>query len=466
MSIRSGPCAAFFGPHDASRRMNIVICGAGHVGSYTAEVLAGAGHNITVIDTQADRLRAIGETMDVATLRGNAAAADILRQAGADSADMVVAATNSDEVNLLAASVAKGVGAAKSIARVHHSAYFAHRGLDYQQHLNIDQLICPEFSTAIAIARTLRNPGALAIEDFARGTIEVQEFPIGRKAPAIGKSLMELAMPPNCRLAAITREGNAFIPGGATTIEAGDNVILVGNAEVFTDARKLFHDEKLGRRRIVIMGGPPMAVWLCRALQTRDFSIRLFEIDPDRAGELAEKLDWITVLQADPTDRTVFEEEHLDQVDAFVALLDDDEHNILGCAWAKSLGVKDVIAVVQRPNYMHLLPSVGIDRPFSPRRVAVKEIEQVLDDSPLRRMSSLAEGYIDVYRVRVGESSEVVGKRLRDIKLTPNWMIAVLQHDGETRVPSADDRLAAGDTIQVIGRHGEEKTLRKLFATG
>ncbi len=446
--------------------MNITICGAGHVGSYAAEILGNLGHKITVIDTDSTRLRSIEDTMDVATVQGSCASAEVLRRAGAVDADLVVAATNHDEINLLSASVAKGIGAVKSIARVHHSAYFAHRGLDYQEHLNIDQLICPEFSTATAIARTLRNPGALAMEDFARGTIEVQEFAVGRKAPALGKNLMELPLPQRTRLAAITRDGNSFIPEGSTTIQQGDNVILVGNASVFEEARQLFREKKRSRKRIAIMGGPSMAVWLCRALRGGNFAIRLFEIDPVRAEELAEKLEWVTVLQADPTDHSVFNEEHLDQVDAFVALLDDDEHNILGCAWAKSLGVPDAIAVVQRPNYMHLLPSVGIDKPFSPRRVAVKEIEQILDDSPIRRMSSLAEGYIDLYRIRVGDDSDVIGQRLRDVKLTPNWMIAILQHDDEMRVPSADDRIEKGDILQVIGRHGEEGTLKKIFATG
>jgi len=444
--------------------MNVIICGAGEVGRYTAEVLEHAAHNITVIDVDSDRLRAIEDSQDVATLLGNAAAADVLRSANCREADLVLAATDIDEVNLIAASVAKGLGAKKTIARVQHSAYFENRGMDYQEHLRIDRLISPAFSTAGAIARTLRNPGALAMEEFAHGTIEVQEFPVGRRASAIGKSLLKLTLPPRTRLAAITRNGSPFIPEGSTTIEPGDNVILVGNTDVFEDARQLFLEEKVTRKKIAIMGGGSIAVWLCRALRNRNFSIRLFEANQHRASELAEKLEWVTVLNADPTDQSVFDEEHLEQVHAFVALLDDDEHNILGCAWAKSLGVGDVIAVVQRSNYMHLLSSVGIDKPFSPRQVAVKEIEQVLDDSPLRRMSSLAEGYIDVYRVRVGDESEVAGKRLRDVKLTPNWVIAALQHGAEVRVPNADDRIQAGDLLQVIGRHGEEQTLRKLFA--
>jgi len=446
--------------------MNIVICGAGQVGSHAAEVLAAADHDITVIDTSPERLRAIEDTMDVATFVGNCAQADVQRDAGVENADLLVAATNSDEVNLLTAAIAKHVGAAKSIARVHHSAFFEQRGLHYQDHLGIDRLICPEYSTALAIARTLRNPGALAIEDFARGTIEMQEFAVSRKAHAIGRKLLDLALPEGTRLAAITRKGGSFIPDGTTAITDEDIVVLVGNASVFQDARKLFHDENTGRRHIVIMGGGPMAVWLCRALRDRNFAIRLFETDRRRAEALAEKLGWVTVIHADPTNPNVFSDENLAQSDVFLALLDDDEQNILGCAWAKSMGVKDAVAVVQRSNYLHLLKHVGIDRPFSPRRVAVKEIENVVDESPLRHIASLAEGIIDVYRLRVGRHADVIGKPLRQIKLTPNWIIAAIQHGGKVNVPKADDTIYAGDTLLVIGRHGREATLKKLFGAG
>ncbi|MDY7109025.1 MAG: Trk system potassium transporter TrkA [Planctomycetota bacterium] len=447
--------------------MNIIICGAGQVGSHAAEVLAAAADNdITVIDTNPDRLRAIEDTMDVATIVGNCAQADILREAGCGSADLLVAATSSDEVNLLSASIAKSVGAAKSIARVHHSAFFEQRGLHYQDHLGIDQLICPEYSTSMAIARTLRNPGALAIEDFARGAIEMQEFAVSRKAQAVGRKLMDLPLPGGTRVAAISRKGGSFIPDGTTAIGEDDIIILVGNAAVYQEARRLFHDEKVGRTRIVIMGGPPMGVWLCRALRDRSFAIRLFETDRPRAEELAEKLGWVTVVNADPTDQTVFKDENLAQAGVFVALLDDDEQNILGCAWAKSMGVPNAIAVVQRPNYLHLLTHVGIDKAFSPRRVAVKEIENVVDESPLRRTASLAEGVIDVYRLRVGKHADMLGKPLREVNLSPNWIIAAIQHGGDVHVPKADDTIDAGDTLLVIGRHGREGALRKLFHAG
>ncbi len=404
--------------------------------------------------------------MDVRTLSGNCADASVLIDAGVANADLLLATTSSDEVNLLSANIAKGVGVGKSIARVHHRAYFDQRGIDYVKHLGIDQVICPEFSTALEIARTLRNPGALAIENFAQGRIEMQEFPVDPSAKAVGKSLIDLHLPAGSRLAAITRNGQAFIPQGTTTIEVDDTIILVGNSQVFQDTRKLFRDLKAHvRKKIVIMGGVPMAVWLCRNLLDRNFSVRLFEPDRSRAEELAQKLDWVTVIQADPTEIPVFEEEHLADAHFFVSMVDDDEHNILGCALAKSRGIPEVIAVVQRSNYIHLFEHVGINRAYSPRQVAVKEIQNLIDESTLKWMSSLAEGIIDVYRVRVGGSTEVVGSPLKDVPLAPNWVVVALQRDDKVRVPSAMDILEEGDTVLVVGKHGMEKSLKNIFTS-
>lgn len=443
--------------------MNIVLCGAGQVGSHAAEQLAGMGNSITIIDKDPERIRKLEDTLDVRTLCGNCAAAATLLEAGCDDADLAVAATENDEINLFTAAVAKGVGAKRAIARVHHSTYFEQRGLDYKAHFGIDSLICPEYSTAQAIVQTLRNPGALAIENFARGRIEMHEFAVSETASAVGIALTELGLPPGTRLAAITRGGDMFIPDGTSVIQAGDVVVLVGNSNVFDRARKLFRDQVPKRQRVVIMGGPPMAVWLCRALKERDFSIRLFETNRQRAEELAEKLDWVTVLQANPTDPSVFDDEKIDQADAFVGLLDDDEHNILGCAWAKSRGIPQAIAVVQRADYLHLMKSVGIDRPFSPRQVAVTEIKRFLDTSPLRRFATLATGFVDVFWVRVGEKGRVVNKSLREVKLTPDWVIAAIQHGQTVGVPGADDIIHAGDTVLVIGRAGADARLRKIF---
>ncbi len=445
--------------------MNIIICGAGEVGRHAAEVLGARGeNNITIIDHDREKLDALEEAMDVQVLHGNGTQGEVLIEAGCDDADLFIAATNNDEVNLLAASIAKGVGAHQCIARVHHSAYFERRGLDYGKYLGIDHLVCPEYTTALAIAQTLRSPGALAVERFARGRIEMQALPVDAKAAAVGKALAELALPRSTRVAAIERNGEAFIPDRQSVIQVGDVVTLVGEVDTFEKSRRLFHSEPFGRRRIMIMGGTSLAVWLSRALRTENFSIRIFENDPVRAEELANKLDWVTVLKDDPAEADTLQEERVEQVDAFVAVTPDDEHNILAAARAKSMGAKFAVAVLQRSTYLHLLEHVGIDKAFSPRVTAVAEIQHVVDESPVKLLASLAEDIADVYELRVPAAArQVIGRPLHELKLPERTLVAAIQHGDEVRIPGAADTLAIGDTLVIIAPAGSKRQLMTMF---
>ena len=429
----------------------------------SAESLHTNGHSVTVIDTDPQRLRDVEDTMDVATLLGNAADAAILREARADAAEMVVAATDSDEVNLLTASLGKAMGATKSVARVHDVNFYQQEDLDYRTHLGIDQLMCPEFATAMTIARKLRMPSAKAVENFARGQIEMQEFTASENGSAIGKRLLDVRFPPGSRLALIRRKGEAYIPEATSVVSPGDSLILVGNAEVFEDARRLFFAEKGPRKRIVIMGGPTMAVWLCRALNNRSFSIRLFEKDRQRAEELADRLDWVTVISADPTERSVFDEERIGQADVFISMLGSDEANIIAGVLAKTRGVETVVTVVQQSKYLDVIYDIGVDDAYSTRHVAASEIDAELDVRPLRKLGSLAEGSVDVYRVRIGAEAAAVGKALRELQLAPDWVVAGIQRKGDTHVPGADDVIEAHDTVLVVGKQGQENTLKKLL---
>lgn len=444
--------------------MNIVIAGAGEVGRHTAEVLVAEGHNVVVVDCAAAKLRALEDRLDVRTLLGNCAHAEVLREAGAAKADLVVAATNVDEINLLTAAVAKGVGAKKTIARVHHSAYFSSKGLDYGRHLGIDRLVCPDYQAALAIARTLRNPGALAVEDFARGRIEMQELVVGDDVAVAGTSLAEMKLPPGIRLAQIRRDEETLIPSAKTVVQPGDVVTLIGARRSLEKGRVLFAGGKTKRTSVVVMGGSSTAVWLSRVLEKGLFSIRLFEIDRPRAEELSNKLENVTVVEADPSDPDVFKDEQVGTADAFVAVTGDDEHNILACAAAKSQGVPTVIAIVQRTQYMHLLESVGIDRAFSPRVTAAAEIRRMIDTGPVRLLASLSAGQADVYEIEPTRRATAVGKELRNLKLPPHCMIGAIQRGDNVKVPGAEDSIAHGDLVLLIGPHGIEKDLKNVFA--
>jgi trk/ktr system potassium uptake protein len=444
--------------------MNIVICGAGEVGRHCAEVLAAQGHNITVVDQHAETLSALDDVLDVRNLVGHGAHADVLLEAGCAKADLFIAATRSDEINLLSASIAKALGAGKVIARVHHSAYFEKRGLDYARHMGIDHLVCPEFSTALAIASTLRSPGSLAIEQFARGQVEMQQFPVSDTAKAVGSELASLKLPASSRLAAVERDGSAFLPNAQTVINKGDIVTLIGESAGFDKARKLFDTQTGRNRRVIILGGTAQCVWVCRALKDRDFSIRVFESNDSRALELAEKLEWVTILNADAINTDALKDERVDLADSFLALTEDEERNILAAARAKSMGVKSAVALLQRPTYQHLLGHVGIDKAFSPRTTAVTEVLRLIETGPVKHLATLAEDIAEVFALDVPiGATRTVNRPLKEIKLPANTMLAAVQRDDDVFVPGADSQVHPGDTVIAIAPANARKELRKLF---
>ena len=444
--------------------MNIIICGAGKTGAHAAEILSATGADVTVIDECQALLESLADSLDVAILNGHPSASKILQAAGTDDADVVIAVTDDDEVNLLCASTASYMGADRTFATVTHSMYLDREPLDYSKIFSIDSLICPAFSTARAIASHLRNPAVMSVERLVGHTIEVQQFLVSKGAPGIGRQLSDVKLPGGARIAAITRKGETYLPTGVSTVDEGDEVLLVANANVFHDARRVFRTKDSGRRSVVIMGGSPVAVWLCRTLQNRGFSIRLFETDVERANELAEKLPWVTVIQADPTDPNVFTDEHIENADAFVALT-NDEHNILSCAWAADLGVKETYPVVSRKDYAPFVKAMGLTNTFSPSELAVEEIQKRLARKQMTRVTRLSGGQLAIYRIRVGKNAPVSGKPLSELDLMPNCMIIVLEHNEHLGVvPSAREVLEERDVVFVVVRGEYEDQLRNLFA--
>ncbi len=446
--------------------MNIIVCGAGAIGGHAAEVLAANGGNVTVVADDVAALEALSDSLDIATVGGQPAAAEVLAAAGAAKADVVIAATDVDEVNLLCASTASYLGADRTFATVTHSTYLQRSKLDYSQIFSIDALVCPALSTAQAIASHLRNPAAMKVERLAGSQIEVHQFEASAGAPGIDRHLSEVELPDGALLAAITRGDKTTLPTGSSAVVEGDQVLLVANTDVFHDARRLLRNQDAGRRSVVIMGGSPIAVWLCRALRSKGFSIRLFETDRERAEELAEKLEWVTVIQADPTESGVFTDEHIEQADAFVALK-GDEQNILSCAWASGLGVQETYPVVTRDDYAPFVKAMGITLSFSPRHLAVREIQQRLNRAPLTRLAAVAGEDLCIFRVRVGKDAQVLGQALSDLPLMPDCMIVVQEADDHGGVvPRADAILSAGDVVHVVANGDFESDLRRLFAVG
>lgn len=445
--------------------MRIVISGAGEVGRHAAEVMSLSGHAVTIVDVSAEKLAPIAEMHDVRTVVGSGTHADLLREAGCGEADLFIGATDVDELNLLSCSIAKKVGAARCIARVHHAVYFEERGLDYTDALGIDYLVCPEYSTAAAIVQALRSPAVVAIEQFARGKIDVQTIQVSPKARAVGRTLAELRLPRSARVVLVSGPERQMIPGADTAIVPGETVMLIANADEIDEARSAFVTTPSPRSRVVVVGGTGQGVWMCRALRREAFSVRLLVDNIERAETLAAKLDWVTVIQADLIDPSTYDEERVGRADAFITVTASDETNILLAARAKRMGVKCAIAVLQRPTYQRMLPDVGVDFAFSPRDAAVDQIVLLSQTGAVRQLASLAQDVAVLYAVKVPTIAHgpCVGSPLREVPLPEKVIVAAIQRGDHVYVPGASDSVEPGDDVIVAAQPGIQKELGWLF---
>lgn len=444
--------------------MNIIIAGAGEVGRYAVTVLAEEGHHVTLIDLHEERLTLLGEALDIRTLAGSATHADVLREAGANRADLFVAATSLDEINLLAASIAKALGAARTVARVHHSAYHDNRGMNYGAHFGIDRLLCPEYLTSLAIVGVLRDPAVHAIEHFARGQIIMERLEISDRAEVIGKPLKDLGMPAGLRLGTVIREGRAVVPTADTVLKAGDQVTLVGTTALFEQALPKFRRGELHQRKVVIVGGSSTSVWLTRALDPRSFRVRLYVRDRERAEELSEKLSHATVFQSDPTDPDIFDEQNIRQADAFVVLTDDDEDNILGALQAKHLGIEQAVAIISRSTYHQLIQGLGINHVFSPRIVAVREIQRLTQSETVRQIARFDAHGTGVFEITVAAGAEALGQTIAELPLPTGCVLLAIQRGNDVHVPGSRDTVEAGDTVMAVAHEDLVTRLKRLFS--
>lgn len=440
--------------------MNVVIAGAGQVGQHAARVLSQGGHSITIVDPNPRALGQLADSLDLMTLEGTVQSQTTLRSAGVIDAGLYVAATNSDEINLLSASAAKKLGAREVMARVHNELYLEHGGFDYSAHLDIDHTICPERLTADAILNVLRNPGARVIDSFGRGAIQMQELEVSKDAKVLHRPLSDLHL--HSRVGTIERGGEVMIPEAGAVLRAGDVVCLIGEPKTLEQEKAAFQPSERRPRRILIMGATPIGMRLAGLIPLRSFSVRLIEKDRERCEQASEELPEITVLQGDATDLQVLADEQLEEVDAFVATGLEDERNILTAMHVKSLGRAATVVVVEKGEFMPVIEHIGVDRVFSPRIVAASQIVMLVQKGPIRSMASLADGRAEVAEIMPEQGCRAIGKSLRELALP--CVAAAIERDGKTRLPGPDDQVLEGDVLVVIAERTARKRLSELFA--
>ncbi len=431
--------------------MRIVVLGAGTVGGSIASLLCLHRHSVTVVDIDGDNVRRINDTLDVRGITGSASQSSILFQAGVGSADLCLAVTGDDEANIVAASMSKAMGARRAVARVYAPVFRDLSTFDYQRHFGIDRLLSLEHLTALELARGIRHPGSVAVENLARGELEVHEVAVASDEKGVGKPLKDLSLPPGVRMGSITRGGKTWIAGAEDKIEIGDRLTIIGMRSEMDEVKSLFCSDRNSKLGVVIAGGGETGYHLANALEGQRFAVVLMEQDRERCDFLAGHLKSTVVVNQDATRRANLEEERVGSADVFVACTGDDENNIMASVEARDIGAETIMALVSRPDYAHVVGKLGIDRVVSPREVIAKQVLGYLTSGPVASRTHLGDlGDISVLELDVLPNAPVTEHVLASLKLPEQCLIAAVIHEGFAKVPGGHDRLLPGDTVVAL----------------
>ncbi len=434
--------------------MKIIILGAGQVGATLAENLVGEQNEITVVDIDGNRLRELQDKYDLQGVMGHSAHPDVLRRAGAEDADMIIAVTSSDEVNMVACQVAYSIfNTPTKIARIRSEQYLKYREKLFQNDdLPIDHYIAPEALVTKYIRRLIDYPGALQVLQFADGMLSLVAVKAYYGGLLVGYALSALKEHiPNVetRVAAIYRQGKAIKPLGTTVIEADDEVFFIAATKhiraVMNELQKLERSYK----KIMIAGGGNIGAGLARSLE-KNHTVKLIERSKERAEQLSEMLDNTVVFCGDASDQELLSEEHIEQVDVFIAVTNDDEANIMSAMLAKRMGAQKTMVLIQRGAYVDLVQGGEIDIAISPQQATISALLTHVRRGDIVNVYSLRKGAAEaIEAVAHGDenTSKVVGRAIADIKLPAGTTIGAIVRNDDVLIAHDDTIIMSGDHV-------------------
>lgn len=446
--------------------MKIVILGAGQVGASVAESLESEDNDITVVDIDRARLRALQDRLDLRTVTGSASHPSVLAEAGIGDADLLIAVTQSDETNLVACKLAAQLfNVPRRVARLRAADFLGDEQVLGSEGFGIDLAICPEQVLSDYITKLVEFPEALQVLDFADGLVSLVGVRAYVGGPLVGRPVEDIRkhMPSiDARIVAIFRGGSAIAPDGGTVIEAGDEVFcLAAEKDIRQVMRELRRMDK-PVERIMIAGGGKIGLRLARSLE-RDYSVRIVEHNKARCEYLATQLGRALLLQGDATDEELLEEENIAEMDLFAAVTNDDENNIMSSLLAKRMGARRVVALINRRSYVDLLQSGQIDIAISPAQATIGKLLAHVRRGDVVAVHSLRRGAAEAIEAVVHgdrESCRVSGRRIDEIELPPGATIGAIVRGEEVLMAHHDIRIEAGDHVIVFV--ADKKTLPKV----
>ncbi|MGI6400690.1 MAG: Trk system potassium transporter TrkA [Thermoguttaceae bacterium] len=444
--------------------MQVLVLGGGTVGGFIAKRLSEQRHDVTVVECRPEACREVDQS-DVRVVLGDALKASVLFQAGATSADVCFALTGSDEANLLAGSVARGMGSHRVAARINSIAYRDFASFDYRRHFHIDRFLTQDYLTAVEIVRRIREPGAMLIEYFVNGELELQDVLITRESEYTDKPLAELKLAKDVRVAAITRDGVSQIATASDTIMLGDRVALIGTRPQVEKLKKGFKTGAVRRPYVIVAGGGETGVSAAWALYRRGYDVKVFDRDKERCEQIASRLkNSVTVVHGDCRRESVLDEQGVGSADFFIGCTGDDEYNIMTCVEARALGAKACISIIRHSDYAGVVKKLGIDEAVSPFEVMARQAEGFMHAGALVfQKSTILNGPAEVVEIEVGENSTATRSTLRDLDTPLPTLIASVVRDNQVMMPHADFTFKQGDFVVALTNKPNIPELVNLF---
>lgn len=452
--------------------MKVIVCGAGQVGFNIASHLAHEQNDVTVIDRSEELINKVRNSLDVHAMVGYASYPDLLESAGAEDADMIIAVTLFDEVNIVACQVAHSLfNVPTKIARIRAQNYLnpEWRALFSRDHMPIDVIISPEIEVAKAAINRLEVPGATDMIRFAGDRVWLVGVKLEEDCPVVNtplRQLTELFPDLNIIVCGILRNGKLIVPNGDDQLLVGDNIYIVSEKDHVTRALNVFGHEEEQVKNVVIVGGGNVGQFLSEQLSESEqkYKIKIIESNKARALKIAEKVSKAVVLHGDALDMEILKEANIQGAQSIISVTNDDKVNILSALLAKQMGCKSAITLINDHSFGDLTGSVGIDAFVDPRQTTVSSILQHMRRGRISSLQSLAGGEAEVIEAVAVEASPLVGKPLREVKLPPGIIIGSVIQDDKIIVPKGGTIIKTGDTVVVFTRADMIKKVEELFS--
>lgn len=453
--------------------MKIIVCGAGVVGTGIARQLASEENDVTVIDSIPENIRQVRETLDCKAYLGFPAHPTTLEEAGIAGAEMIIAVTTSDEVNMVICQVAHSLfNVPLKIARIRHQSYLLDQWKDLYRHdhISIDHIISPEKEVANAIISRLHVPGAMDSLELAEGRIRVIEVRIGRDCPVIGQPIshvQELLSGVTMAVIAINRNEELIFPAPTESLRMDDELFFVADSEHVLQVMAVLGHQEREARRVLIVGGGNIGLFIADSLEQEGHGInaKIIELDRTRAEFAAGRLTTTAVINGSALDQEILMEAAIESTETVIAVTNDDEVNILAALLAKRFGAQRAFALINKGrSYNALISSLGVDVTVNPREMTVSSILQHTRRGKVRAAYTICNGLAEVLETEAVAQSAVAGKHVRDLNLPKGVAIVAIYRDGEVSIPTADTAITEHDRIVVLSLVSQLRKVDKIFS--